>query len=77
MHFILILKHAGSNVIALFKKTLCDRKTASCKQNAHIMYYIQKLTVRAGLSLRARGRGFSPATKRVAPGYFYRKIEEK
>ena len=31
----------------------------------------------AGLSLRAGGRGFSPATKRVAPGYFYRKIEEK
>ena len=30
-----------------------------------------------GLSLRAGGRGFSPATKRVAPGYFYRKIEEK
>ena len=31
----------------------------------------------AGLSLRAGGRGFSPATKRVAPGYFYWKIEEK
>ena len=31
----------------------------------------------SGLSLRARGRGFSPATKRVAPGYFYWKIEEK
>ena len=30
-----------------------------------------------GLSLRAGGRGFSPATKRVAPGYFYWKIEEK
>ena len=30
-----------------------------------------------GLSLRAGGRGFSPATKRVAPAYFYRKIEEK
>ena len=30
-----------------------------------------------GLSLRAGGRGFSPATKRLAPGYFYRKIEEK
>ena len=30
-----------------------------------------------GLSLRAGGRGFSLATKRVAPGYFYRKIEEK
>ena len=31
----------------------------------------------AGLSLRAGGRGFSPATKRVAPGYFYWKIVEK
>ena len=30
-----------------------------------------------GLSLRARGRGFSPATKRVALGYFYWKIEPK
>ena len=30
----------------------------------------------AGLSLRAGGRGFSPATKRVAPSYFHRKIEE-
>ena len=30
-----------------------------------------------GLSLRAEGQGFSPATKRVAPGYFYWKIEEK
>ena len=31
----------------------------------------------SGLSLRAAGRGFSLATKRVAPGYFYWKIEEK
>ena len=31
----------------------------------------------SGLSLRAGGRGFSPATKRVAPGYFYWKIEPK
>ena len=30
-----------------------------------------------GSSLRAGDRGFSPATKRVAPGYFYWKIEEK
>ena len=30
-----------------------------------------------GLSLRAGGWGFSPATKRVAPSYFYWKIEEK
>ena len=33
--------------------------------------------IHTGLSLRAGGRGFSPATKRVAPAYFYRKIEEK
>ena len=32
---------------------------------------------KSGLSLRAGGRGFSPATKRVAPGYFYWKIEPK
>ena len=31
----------------------------------------------SGLSLRAGGRGFSPATKRVAPGYFYWKMERK
>ena len=30
-----------------------------------------------GLSLRAGGQGFSPTTKRVAPGYFFWKIEEK
>ena len=34
-------------------------------------------TLGTGLSLRAGGQGFSPATKRVAPGYFYWKIEEK
>ena len=34
-------------------------------------------TKKAGLSLRAGGRGFSLATKRVAPGYFYWKIEQK
>ena len=31
----------------------------------------------SGLSLRAGGGGLSPATKRVAPCYFYWKIEEK
>ena len=31
----------------------------------------------SGLSSRPRGQGFSPATKRVAPAYFYWKIEEK
>ena len=33
--------------------------------------------LRPGLSLRGGGRGFPPATKNVAPGYFYWKIEEK
>ena len=30
----------------------------------------------SGLSLRAGGRGFSPVTKRVAPGYFYWKMKK-
>ena len=30
-----------------------------------------------GLSLRAGGWGFLPATVNLAPGYFHRKIEEK
>ena len=38
---------------------------------------MEKANSLAGLSLRAGGRGFSPATKRVAPGYFYWKIVEK
>ena len=33
--------------------------------------------LRPGLSLRGGGRGFPPATKNVAPGYFHRKKEEK
>ena len=33
--------------------------------------------VLSGLSLRAGGQRFSPATKRVVPGYFYWKIEPK
>ena len=31
----------------------------------------------AGLSLRGWGRGFSPVTMNVAPGYFHRKTEEE
>jgi len=41
------------------------------------LLFAVKLLHVSGLSLRAGGRGFSPATKRVAPGYFYWKIEEK
>ena len=60
---------------------LCDH---SQKQPALVMIgivnpigIVMKQDPHAGLSLRAGGRGFSPATKRVAPGYFYWKIEEK
>ena len=38
---------------------------------------VRRNNVQSGLSLRAGRRGFSPATKRVAPGYFYWKMEEK
>ena len=31
----------------------------------------------SGLSLRAGGWGFSPATKRVTPGYFHWKMKKK
>ena len=34
-------------------------------------------TTLAGLSLKAGRQGFTPATKRVAPSYFYWKIEQK
>ena len=40
-------------------------------------YNLNLRKLHTGLSLRAGGRGFSPATKRVASGYFYWKIEEK
>ena len=52
----------------------CDERLFS------VGFFVQesfKLTPGSGLSLRAGARGFSPATKRVAPGYFYRKMEEK
>ena len=43
----------------------------------HYQPGIRKRFDNPGLLLRAGGRGFSPATNRVAPGYFYWKIEEK
>ena len=43
----------------------------------HVSYSLTVLRRNSGLSLRAGSWGFSPATKRVAPGYFYWKIEEK
>ena len=42
-----------------------------------ITWLLRMIAASSGLSLRAGGRGFSPATKRVVPGYFYWKIEEK
>ena len=41
------------------------------------IWRIKQILEGAGLSLRAGGWEFSPATKRVASGYFYWKIEEK
>ena len=41
-------------------------------------YHVQGLLLSMSrVVIKSRGRGFSPATKRVAPGYFYWKIEEK
>ena len=42
-----------------------------------IYFFNLYILIYTGLSLRAGGRGFSPATKRLVPGYFYWKIEEK
>ena len=52
---------------------------AACIFNLHIEFLVVILRrgKKTGLSLRAGGRGFSPATKRVVPGYFHWKIEEK
>ena len=64
---------------AIFKDDPC---TLGFHCNTHSLAYWSLLQGWTGLSLRARGQGFSPATKRVAPGYFYnlenrRKIEPK
>ena len=48
-----------------------------------LFFYLSETTsdnsccVLSGLSLRGRGRGFTPATKNMAPGFFNREIEEK
>ena len=48
-----------------------------------LFFYLSETTsdisccVLSGLSLRGRGRGFPPATKNMAPGFFNREIEEK
>ena len=65
---------------------LSTKITVMC-QNSALLKHFQKspknpedflaLSPSSGLSLRAGGRGFSPATKRLAPSYFYWKIEEK
>ena len=57
-----------------FTLLLFFKLSYSNKYYKKLNYWIMQF---AGLSLRAGGRGFSPATKRVAPCYFYWKIEEK
>ena len=46
-----------------------------CSDNIIVILLI--IIIITWLSLRAGGRGFSPATMSVVPGYFYWKIEEK
>ena len=73
-------------LLQLFRSTLDDEpfqklleKLSSMASNPMVqqVHVSENTNSLAGLSLRAGGRGFSPATKRVAPGYFYWKIEEK
>ena len=47
----------------------------TCRFFQVIVFHLGGAKFKPGLSLRAGERGFSPATKRVAPGYFYWKIE--
>ena len=54
------------------KLRLIETSLPSVKNNVNAFHGNE-----TGLSLRAGGRGFSPDTKRVAPGYFFRKTEEK
>ena len=42
-----------------------------------LLHLFYSVNTPSGLSLRAGGQGFSSASKRVTPGYFHRKIEEK
>lgn len=49
----------------------CDAQMPRTKVTAELTF-VQKY---AGLSLRARGRGFPPARMNMIPGYFYSKIE--
>ena len=86
--FIIIM--AGSAIVGKMKRVLCSNLlperakcaymyvTSGTKHRPQITGHKCRINYRSpGLSLRAGGRGFSPATKRVAPGYFYWKIEEK
>ena len=54
------------------KLRLIETSLPSVKNNVNAFHGNE-----TGLSLRAGGRGFSPDTKRVAPGYFSWKIEGK
>ena len=56
---------------------LAKHNCSSCEQFYRQTKEVMNFTIEAGLSCCQGGRGFSPATKRVVPGYFYWKIEEK
>ena len=57
---------------------LCAKNRHYKSSHVHVISSLARVDcIYAGLSSRAGGWGFSPATKRVAPGYFYWKMEEK
>ena len=69
--------HTFNNYLLKAKLILLNYSTILIEPEVNNCFSIFKRSDLTGLSLRAGGRGFSPATKRVAPGYFYWKIEEK
>ena len=72
----LIPKFHGGRVLCVLCCSLCLDCICRIQKNFYLETRVWGPII-AGLSLRAGGRGFSPASKRVAPVYSYWKIEEK
>ena len=69
-------RKTGNNAVKM-SQAFQDIAQFECFTDLKLLEYAGNRICIPGLSLRAGGRGFSPATKRVVPGYFYWKIEEK
>ena len=68
---------ANRAITRTFTDSNCFSYLLSLSLSLQCLVVSLKVSSSSGLSLRAGGRVFSPTTKRVAPGYFYWKIEEK